>query len=220
MLLNANQIYRRGRAWWRVLLDEYGAADVVMPLARLERSWPGGPVTGHFSARFGPDNEFIDRFDLRVASADQIPQMMAQAVARMDAIYTRALNAGILRPDPSLVIEEPLNAVLLDNASDLDAVMAALPAESSAAAPPPGAVTVQFDTPSADSVGAIQAAVRGIAGVRSAATTSLALGGTSVMQVAFDGSPEQLRAALEGRGFTVTAAGTTLRISRRGGGGQ
>jgi hypothetical protein len=218
ILLNANQIYRRGRTWWRVLLDVYGAADVIMPLARLERSWPGGPVTGRFAARFGPDNHFIERFELRVASSDKVPEMMAQAVARMDQIYTRALLAGQLRPDPSLIIEEPLNAVLLDNAADLDAVMAALPSEAGAVAPVAGAITVQFDTPSADSVGSIQAAVRAIAGVRSVATTSLALGGTSVMQIGFEGTPEQLRAALEGRGFAVTGSGASLRIVRRGGG--
>jgi hypothetical protein len=218
MLLNGNQIYRRGRMWWRVLLDEYGAADVIMPLARLERSWPGGPVTGHFAARYGPDNQYIDRFDLRVASADKLPEMLAQAVARMDQIYTRALTSGILKPDPSLVIEEPLNAVILDNASDLDSVMAALPSETAgAAAPVAGAITLQFDTPDAESVGAIQAAVRGISGVRSAATTSLALGGVSVMQVGYDGAPEQLRAALESRGFAVTGSANTLRITRRGG---
>lgn len=34
MLLNAGQVTRCGRNWWRILLDLYGAADVVMPLAR------------------------------------------------------------------------------------------------------------------------------------------------------------------------------------------
>ena len=215
ILLNANQTSRRGRTWWRVLLDQYGAADVIMPLARLERSWPGGPITGHFSARYGPDNRFIATFDLRATGPDQLPQMMADAVTRMDRLYTQALNAGLLRPDPTLIIEEPVNAAALTNASDLGAVLASLPTETGAAAPAPGAIAVQFDTPNADSVGAIERVMRGIPGVRSAATTSLALGGTSVMQVAFDGSPEQLRAAMEARGLVVTGSGTTLHVGRR-----
>ncbi len=215
LLLNASQTSRRGRTWWRVLLDQYGAADVIMPLARLERSWPGGPITGHFAARYGPDNRFIATFDLRATGPDQLPQMMAQAVTRMDQLYTQALNAGILRPDPTLIIEEPVNAAELGNVGDLGSILSALPSESGAVAPIAGAITVQFDTPNADSVGSIERLMRGIPGVRSAATTSLALGGTSVMQVAFDGSPEQLRAAMEARGLSVTGSGSTLLVGRR-----
>ncbi len=219
LLLNANQINRRGRGWWRVLLDQYGAADVIMPLARLERSWPGGPVTGRFAARYGPDNQLVATFDLRAASPDAIPDMLVRAVARMDQLYTSALHAGVLRPDPSLIVEDPLEADALANITDLGALVASLPSEG-AVAPAAGSVTVQFETPSAESVGAAERTVRGIPGVRSAATTSLALGGTSVMQVAFDGSSDQLRAALEARGFAVTGSGSTLRIARRGGGGD
>lgn len=220
LLLNANQINRHGRSWWRVLLDQYGAADVIMPLARLERSWPGGPITGHFSARYGPDNRLIGTFDLRATGPDRLPEMLKQAVAKMDQLYTQALNIGLLRPDPSLIIEEPLNATVLGNVSELESVMRALPSEGGAVAPAAGSVAVQFDTPTADSVSATERAVRGIAGVRSVVTTSLALGGTSVMQVAFDGSPDQLRAVLESRGFSVSGSGSALRIVRRGGGGD
>lgn len=212
MLLNAGQIDRRGRNWWRVLLDLYGAADVVMPIARLERSWPGGPVTGHFSARYGPDNQYIGGFTLRAARSADIPKMMADAVTRMDALYTQALNSGRLRPDPSLVIEEPVNAVELTNVAELDSLLAALPSENGGAG---AAYSVQVDTPSAASVGEIEALVRAVPGVRSAATTSLALGGTSIMQVTFTGPVDQLRAGLEARGFAVTGSGTTIRIARR-----
>ena len=61
-----------------------------------------------------------------------------------------------------------------------------------------------------------EAALRAIAGVRSATTSSLALGGVSVMQVSYEGSYEMLRAGLQARGYSVSANGTTLRISRRG----
>ena len=56
--------------------------------------------------------------------------------------------------------------------------------------------------------------MRGIPGVRSASTTSLALGGVSLMRVTYDGDPDALRAALEVRGLQVTGSGQTLRIRR------
>ena len=78
--------------------------------------------------------------------------------------------------------------------------------------------SIQFDTPDVGSVTQGEAAVRGVPGVRSAVTRSLALGGTSVMQVTFDGTVDSLRAGLQARGYTVAASGTTLRITRRAGG--
>jgi hypothetical protein len=65
-----------------------------------------------------------------------------------------------------------------------------------------------------NSVSQGETVVRAIPGVRSASTSSLALGGTSVMQVSFEGGVDALRAALQARGYTVTVAGTTLRIRR------
>jgi hypothetical protein len=51
-------------------------------------------------------------------------------------------------------------------------------------------------------------------GVRGAVTSSLAIGGTSVMTVSFGGTIVQLAAALKARGFTVRQAGSALSISR------
>lgn len=211
LLLNPGQINRRGRNWWRVLLDLYGAADVVIPIARIERSWPGGPITGHFTARYGPDNSYVGDFSLRAANPGELPKMMNEAVARIDALYVRALSSGLLRPDPSLVIEAPVNAVEIDTVNDLGAILGVLPAEEGGAA----TFSVMVDTPSVESVNQAQAALRAIPGVSAASTSSLALGGTSVMQVGFGGTIEQLRAQLEARGFTVSLSGTTLRIARR-----
>ena len=75
---------------------------------------------------------------------------------------------------------------------------------------------IQYDTPNVGSVGAGEAMMRSIPGVRTASTTSLALGGTSVMQVTFGQSLEELRTALAARGYIVQGSGTTLRIVRRG----
>jgi hypothetical protein len=78
--------------------------------------------------------------------------------------------------------------------------------------------SIQVATPDAASVSQAELSVSRISGVTSAVTTSLALGGTSVMRVTYTGDPGSLQAALQAQGWTVQAAGTTLRISRGGGG--
>lgn len=216
VLLNAGQTGRRGRLWWRVLLDQYGAADVVIPIARLDRQYPGGPVTGTFTARYGPDNGLIGSFSLRASNDSALPQMMDQAAQRIDQLYTQALNDGRLRPDPSLIIEEPVNpdALAIEDASDQPVEELNVPAPAATAS----SFAIQFDTPDAGSVAQGEASVRAIAGVRSAATSSLALGGTSVMQVSFDGTIDALKAALQSRGYSVAVSGNTLRIRKAGAG--
>lgn len=105
LLLNAGQMDRRSRIWWRTILDQFGAADVIIPIARIERQWPGGPVIGRFSARYGPDNKFLGSFILRASNNAGIPAMMDKAVVQMDALYQSALASGRLRADASLVLE-------------------------------------------------------------------------------------------------------------------
>lgn len=216
LLLTAGQAQRPARKWWRVLLDQYGAADVLMPQVRLERLWPGGPVIGHFSARHGPDNIEISAFTLRVESSDGLPQMLDEGVKRMDQAYADALSMGLLRPDPSLTIETPIDvSALITNESDIAPVETGLDNSSETATT--GDVksyTVQFETPDVTSVNAIELAVRGTPGVRSSETTSLALGGMSVMRVSFTGDIAALKSALGGRGFRVEEGGGALRIRR------
>jgi hypothetical protein len=227
LLLDAGQTGRRSRIWWRAILDQYGAADVLIPSARLEFAWPGGPVTGHFAARHGPDNTLIDSFALKVDSSDDIPAMMAAAVARIDKIYVTALASGLLKADASLIVEKPVEAKDVPDAKDDaptddttgDAAPTDRPDGDAPAPPQPASVTsfnVQFDSPDAAAVLATERAVASVAGVTSATTTSVAVGGTSVMRVGYRGDLPALRAALQARGFTVQEGGGTLRISRGG----
>jgi len=208
LLLNLGQAGRRDRGWWRLVLDQFGASDVLIPVARLYRQYPGGPVIGVFEARFGPDNRRIARFTLRVESADGVPALMDAGVQRIDAAYQRALRGGVLRVDPSLAYipppeEEKPEDETLETIVDLDAQ------------PATGAqFSIQFDTPTAASVTATEAALQSIPGVNSALTTSLALGGVSVMRVTYTGDINALRAALQARGWQVDVGGSTLRIRR------
>jgi hypothetical protein len=107
LLITAGQPGRRSRIWWRALLDRFGASNVLIPEARLERQWPGGPVKGSFTARLGPDNTLIDSFTLTAADEGQVPAMLAQAVLRFDQIFTQAMTSGQLRSDPTLSVDHP-----------------------------------------------------------------------------------------------------------------
>jgi hypothetical protein len=217
LLLNAGQADRRGRTWWRMLLDQYGAADVIIPQVRLEHLWPGGPVIGHFTARYGPENRILGAFDLRVENSVNIPKLMDVGIQRMDVIYTVALNAGILRPDPSLVIEAPIAPEELGNVVEAPTLGKEIfgntvePSTDVATVQP---ITVQYVTPDAGAVTSIESGVRRVPGVKSLNTSSVAVGGTSVMTVQFAGDIATLKIGLAARGFRVEEGGGGLRISR------
>lgn len=228
LLLTAGQVTRRSRSWWRNILDQFGASDVIMPVARLERGWPGGPVQGTFTARYGPDFRVLGSFQLTASGPDKLPAMLDAAVVRMDRMYSDAVTAGTLRVDPTLNGErltlDPAVQALLAAANQVtlaqDSAAVISPAEDATpivAAPVTEAgssYTVQFASPDARAVDAALAAVRGLPGTRAAATTSLAMGGTSVMRVTFAGGLDELAAALRARGYTVAIGNGALSIRR------
>lgn len=214
LLLNTGQALRRGRGWWRTILDQYGADDVLVPEVTLYRVYPGGPVIGRFEGRYGPDNRTLGGFSLRVNNTDALPALLDAGVQRLDGMYQTALRGGVLRPDPVLGLPPPgtplPEATPTPDASDFVLEDLELTPGDGAAA----TITIQFDTPSSAAVSAGEAALRAIPGVRSASTTSLALGGMSLMRVTFAGDVTILRAALEARGWRVEEGAGTLRIRR------
>ena len=235
LLVNFGQASRRSRTWWRSTLDQYGATDVLMAFARLDHQFPGGPVSGTFTARFGPDNRLLETFTLKARGPDEVPYMLAQAVERMDGIFTGALAQGKLTPDPTLRLGsggeiDPAIQRLIEIGRAAQARRAAQAAAAVAgtvpqiqAQPVTGtepaevavrSITVQFATPDAGAFDAALGAVRSTGGVRGVGVTSTAIGGTSVMSVSFAGSLEELAAALEARGFAVRRGANALAISR------
>lgn len=215
VLLNAGQTGRRNRIWWRLILDQFGAADVIVPIARLDQQWPGGPIRGTFSARYGPDNRYIDSFTMTANSGDELTDMLDEAVQRMDLVYSQALARGQLAPDPSLIIEEPVEE---EDIEDLPAEESEIEITTGTVLDPATSgltnISVQVSTPDAPAVNAVEAALRAVPGVRSASVSSLALGGLSVVTVQFQGPIEALRGALQARGWQVQQGPNTLRISR------
>ena len=236
LLLTYGQTGRRSRVWWRDILDDFGAADVLIPIADLHYTFPGGPVEGRFTARHGPDSEFLGSFNLRADNPARVPQMLEQAVARFDTLFAQALSDGTLRPDPTLNIGmgdlDPAIARLVELGRRLKAQDAAA-AERAAAPtaesdgtitsapidrpPPEGSValyTVQVVTPDAPSFDDAMAGIRGGVGVRAIGVRSTAIGGTTVLTVSYAGSIGQLAQALRDRGFTVRQGSNALLISR------
>lgn len=226
LLLTAGQLDRRSRNWWRLILDEFGASDVIMPIARLERQFPGGPVNGTFTARYGPDNRFLGSFTLTAKSEADVPTMLEQAIGRLDGIYTQALIAGTLKPDPTLNMAAEIDPRLIEQtlatagpvvastqAAGPDAAPVATPTTSASTAATT-TVTIQFATSDGAAVDAGMAAVRGVAGVKSAVSSSIAIGGTSVMRVTYAGDIDALAAALRAQGWRVTVGAGALSIRK------
>ncbi|WP_066554237.1 hypothetical protein [Croceicoccus bisphenolivorans] len=227
LLLTAGQMGRRSRAWWRTILDEFGAANVVFPVARLERQFPGGPVKGTFTARYGADNRYLGTFTLTAQSEDELPAMLEQAVKRLDSLYAGALAEGKLKADKTLDIDNggidpdllaALTAAVSEDGEGAEQPDAQAPNEPAPAplqtAAPAISIAVQIATPDPASFDAALRALNSVPGVNSTTTSSLAIGGTSVMQVAYSGDIAALAGALRSRGWQVTQGTDALRISR------
>ena len=235
LMLTWGQTGRRSRAWWNEVLDQFGAADVIMPVAELTYLYPGGPVEGRFTARYGPDSRVLGSFALRAPGSAALPAMLAQAVRRFDQLYTGALASGQLQPDPTLTLEEielsPEVRALIEASrqAELDEVARAaappplvVPAPGAAPTPAPTGpaeqpvttFTVQVGTPDPAAIDAALGSVRGTPGVRQVATPSIAIGGTSVLRVGYAGDLAALAAALRAQGWTVTEGANALAITR------
>ncbi len=231
LLLTYGQTGRRSRAWWNTVLDQFSAADVLVPIARLEYQWPGGPVDGVFTARHGPDNLLLAQFTMRADSPEGVPDMMRRAVTRMDEIFQGALARGTLRPDPTLTLDmveiSPEIRALLEAAeaderaalegAEQNLTIDALPVidgAESVQVPVITSITVQAATPDPRSFDGALSGIRGTSGVRGIAVTSTAIGGTSVIRVDYAGSISELAAALRANGWQVTEGANALAISR------
>ncbi|UYY78145.1 heavy-metal-associated domain-containing protein [Sphingomonas sp. R1] len=213
LLVNTGQTLRHGRNWWRTILDQYGAVDMLVAEVQLRRDYPGGPIVGIFSATHGPDKVPVSSFALRIDNGDAIDALFDTAVARIDKAYQAALTDGRLHTDAVLAARPPI-AQPEAPAPEETATPSPTPSVEASATAASAALSVQVETPNAAAVNASESAVRGVPGVRSATTTSLALGGISVMRVSFDGSQAALRAALESRGWSVQEGPGVLRIRR------
>lgn len=199
LLVNAAQTKRPGRGWWRNIIDLYGAADILVAEVSLKRLYPGGPAFARFIARHGPDGEILGGFDLKAKDSADIPRLMSEGVQRMDALFTRALAAGALQRDPSLIIVEPPPPVE-DELASVQPIIA-----------PPRGIQLQILTRDDAGIASVTAALRTVAGVEAIAVGG-AQSGWSLMMVSFRGDNAALAAQLRARGWSVSDVGGTLRV--------
>lgn len=204
LLVTARQVYRPDRESWRNVLARFDTVQALTAEARLSHAWPGGPITGLFIARQGPDAEELGRFTLRTASPEGLDAMLDTAVERIDAIYSTALRDGRLQSLPDLGVEL---TSFIGSGPLIGAPIAIGNTEGSMAA----SVEALFVTPDAATANAIEAAVRATPGVTAVTTTSLSLGGTSRLLIAYDVGRDALDYALDGRALRlVTENGATI----------
>ena len=197
LLVNAAQTQRPGRGWWRNIIDLYGAADILVAEASLHRLYPGGPAYARFIARHGPDGEILGGFDLRAKDSADLPRMMAEGVQRMDDLFTRALAAGELQRDPSLIIVEPPPLV----EEDVQPVLVEA-----------RTIQIQVPTPSDITLNSALAELRSIAGVEGAGIRTANVPGWSLLLVRYRGTPDALGGVLQSRGWGVSSVGGSLRM--------
>jgi hypothetical protein len=199
MLINAAQVTRPGRGWWRNIIDLYGATDILIAEVQLERLYPGGPARARFIARHGPDNEIVGGFALTAPNSDAIPAMMAEGVRRMDEVFGMALAAGRLQRDPSLNLPPP--------------PVQEAPIEASQVATPVNTVNayqVQITGKDVNIYNFAMAHLRTLPGVDSATPQLINGSGTSYVLIAYHGDIATLAAALSARGWQVDFSGTVL----------
>jgi len=196
LLVNAAQTGRPGRAMWRNILDYYGAADVLVAEVQLRRVYPGGPATGTFSGYFGPDRRPLGSFTLTAQNSAAIPEMMTRGVQQMDRLFGRWQAAGQLGPDPSLIVPEP---PVIDEPVEEVEEAAPKPVQQA-----PAAFIQVYVTSSYSPVGWLRS-IPGVLEVREF--------GNAILSVRYRGSPAQLAAALNARGWRTDTSGTVFRIT-------
>ena len=201
LLINASQTHRPGRGWWRALLDLYGASDILIAEVQLQRSYPSGPARARFIARHGPDNEIVGGFTLTAPNSEAVPAMMARGVARMDALFAQALDAGRLERDTSLNLPPP---PVIELPPQVAPVIKPVTASN--------AYQVQVTGKDVNVYNFAMAHLRTMAGVDSATPQQINPGGTSYVLVTYRGDISQLAAALSARGWVVDYSGTVIRI--------
>jgi hypothetical protein len=200
MLVNAAQVSRPGRGWWRNIIDLYGAADILVAEVQFQRLYPGGPARGRFIARHGPDGEIVGGFTLTAANSDGVADMMAQGVQRMDKLFADALAAGRLERDTSLNLPPP--------------PVVELPEEETMAKPTnvANAYQVQIAAKDVKVYNFAMAHLRTLPGIDSATPQLINPSGTSYVLVTYRGDIAALAAALRARGWQVDFSGTVVKM--------
>ncbi|WP_194744669.1 heavy-metal-associated domain-containing protein [Thermaurantiacus tibetensis] len=190
LLLTAWQAERLDIPLWRLLMDRYQTADVLIPELVLERSHLGGPARARLFLRFGPSARLLARLELAREDGD-IPALLDAAVREADRVYTTAMASGLLVPDALLSLPAQEEAEVPELAPELGARVAV------------ANVTLEVDTPDSATLEAIERALRETPGVTSVRLQSFVIGGRSTLAVATALELESLARAVEEQGLRL-----------------
>lgn len=193
ILLNAWQAERRHIFLWRMLIDRYQVADVLIPELVMDRSFVGGPLSGLLIVRFGPSGRELGRVRLTNRAGD-VESLTDAAVREADKLYVAALRAGNLLPDPNLIPPDVKPTEIEDTGPQFDAGF-----DEGAAR----ALRVRVLTPDDATLQAIQRLVAATPGVIGVRLQSLVLGGESVLEIIPAVSADELRHALDRQGLRL-----------------
>ncbi len=213
VLLTNWQVTRPDRPSWRNILNRFDAVDVLTAEARLTRLWPGGPVTGLFIARHGPDATELSRVTLQAADDEGIDAMLDAGVRQVDEIYATALRDGRLRSEPDLTAD--LAPIIGLAPSIGEPEVGGEGGIGSSAASSVASIEAAMATPDAATANSLEAALRGTPGVTGVTITSLSLGGTTRLILSYAGGREALLHALDGRGLRLASENGEMVLRRR-----
>ena len=204
LLVNAAQVDRPGRGWWRNIIDLYGAADILVAQVQFQRLYPGGPAFARFRGYHGPDKQLVGSFTIAAPAGANALQVMRVGVERMDRMFADALANGRLVRDTSLDIPEPPPPPV--------EIVEEAPTQQAR----PWAYQVQIVSPDVNIYNFAMAHLRTTGGVQQVVPVSINPGGVSYVNVTYQGDVGGLRTALAARGWNVEQNGYVLRMSSSG----
>ena len=205
LLVNAAQVDRPGRAWWRNIVDLYGAADILVAEVQFQRLYPGGPAFARFIGFHGPDRDLIGSFTISGPAGVSSLAIMRAGVQRMDAMFADALAEGRLVRDPSLDIPLP--------PPPPEEIVEEAPVLTQART---WTYQVQIVSPDVNIYNFAMAHLRTTSGVQQVVPVAINPGGVSYVNVTYNGDLSVLRALIASRGWSVEQNGYVLRMSSSG----
>ncbi len=180
MMLNAFVARNRSPEVIQNLLVRYRSDGVVVAKATLTRSYPGGPVSGIFSAYTGNSTIPVDQFTLTRKSDALLSEMFEEAIRRLDVAFSA--NAKTQRE----VVQGPIK---------LGRVTAV------------GGIVALVSTPDAAALDSWTARLRGVRTVGGVTLDEMSLGGTSRVRIAANEGRDWLIYELDQRGLRMESDG-------------
>jgi hypothetical protein len=181
ILLSGAEILSRDEEALRSLNSRYRTKDSVIALARLTRSYPGGPIDGEFTAIMGVTQNTLGTVRVRKALEADLPALLDEAIIALDGLFNAALSKG--------------------------ALTTTAPGRLIGSAQAIGNLEFDIETPNANRLSALQAQIASLASVQNVSLSSLALGAISKIRLNLRESFEFFRYELQQIGLTLTPQG-------------